>query len=86
MTIEHLLAFLGYDMNAPVVGRPEAVNVNALKRLTSPRRTGDAATKPSIDSTTKADAKADDETPAEKPKAKTKKAQTKKADDADEPQ
>jgi len=84
MTIEHLLAFLGYDMNAPVIGRPEAVDANALKRLTAPRRTGESA-KPSIDTTTKANAKADD-TPAEKPKARSKKAQTKKADDADEPQ
>jgi hypothetical protein len=86
MTIEHLLAFLGYDMNAPIIGRPEAVNANALKRLTSPRRTGEGVAKPSTDSTTKADAKADDETPAEKPQAKTKKAQPKKAADADEPQ
>jgi hypothetical protein len=85
MTIEHLLAFLGYDMNAPVIGRPEAVDANALKRLTSPRRTGESA-KPSTDATTKASTKADDDTPAEKPQAKTKKAQTKKADDADEPQ
>jgi hypothetical protein len=86
MTIEHLLAFLGYDMNAPIIGRPEAVNANALKRLTSPRRTGEGVAKPSTDSTTKADAKADDEAPAEKPQAKTKKAQPKKAADADEPQ
>ena len=84
MTIEHLLAFLGYDMNAPVIGRPEAVDANALKRLTSPRRTGESA-KPSTDAATKASTKADD-TPAEKPQSKTKKAQTKKADDADEPQ
>jgi hypothetical protein len=84
MTIEHLLAFLGYDMNAPVVGRAEAVDSRALQRLTAPRRTGES-TKPSIDTTTKADTKAD-EAPAEKPKAKAKKAQAKKADDADEPQ
>jgi hypothetical protein len=84
MTIEHLLAFLGYDMNAPVLGRPEAVDTNALKRLTAPRRAGES-TKPSIDTTTKADTKAD-EMPDEKPKAKAKKAQTKKADDADQPQ
>jgi hypothetical protein len=86
MTIEHLLAFLGYDMNAPVVGRPEAVDTSALRRLTAPRRTGES-TKPSIDMTTKAETKAGD-MPAEKPQAKTKtkKAQPKKADDADEPQ
>lgn len=81
MTIEHLLAFLGYDMNAPLIGRPEAVDANALKRLTAPRRTLES-TKPAIDTTTKAETKADD-TPVEKPRAK--KAQAKKADDADNP-
>jgi hypothetical protein len=85
MTIEHLLAFLGYDMNAPVIGRAEGVDANALKRLTSPRRPLETTTKPSIDTTTKAETKAGD-TPVEKPKAKSKKAQNKKADDADDPQ
>jgi hypothetical protein len=85
MTIEHLLAFLGYDMNAPLIGRPEAVDANALKRLTAPRRTVES-TKPSIDTTTKADTKGDDDMPAEKPQAKTKKSQAKKADNADDQQ
>ena len=80
MTIERLLAFLGYDMNAPVVGRAEAVDSSAMRRLTAPRRTGEAA-KPSIDMTTKAD-----DMPAEKAETKAKKADTKKAADADEPQ
>ncbi len=30
MPIERLLAFLGYDMNAPIIGRAEAVNPGAL--------------------------------------------------------
>ncbi len=34
MPIERLLAFLGYDMNAPVVGRAEAVDTNAMRRIT----------------------------------------------------
>jgi hypothetical protein len=83
MTIEHLLAFLGYDMNAPVSGS-EAVDTKALKRLTLPRGPA-ASTKPSVGTTTKADTNGD-EMPAEKPQGKTKKAQTtKKADNGNEP-
>jgi hypothetical protein len=83
MTIEHLLSFLGYDMNAPVSGS-EAVDTKALKRLTLPRGPA-ASTKPSVGTTTKADTNGD-EMPAEKPQAKTKKAQTtKKADNGNEP-
>ena len=37
MTIERLLAFLGYDMNTPIVGRVEGVDANAMRRLTSRR-------------------------------------------------
>jgi hypothetical protein len=84
MTIEHLLAFLGYDMNATLTGRPEGVDANALKRLTLPRRPAES-TKPSVGTTTKADTNGD-EMPAEKPQAKTKKAPTtKKADNGNEP-
>jgi hypothetical protein len=83
MTIEHLLAFLGYDMNAPVSGS-EAVDTKALKRLTLPRRPAES-TKPSVGTTTKADTNGD-EMPAQKPQSKTKKAQTtKKADNGNEP-
>jgi hypothetical protein len=83
MTIEHLLAFLGYDMNAPVSGS-EAVDTKALNRLTAPRRPAES-TKPSVGTTTKADTNGD-EMPAEKPQAKTKKSQTtKKADNGNEP-
>jgi hypothetical protein len=70
MTIERLLAFLGYDMNIPVVGRVEAVNENAMRRLTSPRRNTE---------TTKAAPKATEEMNEEKPAAKRK-----AADDANE--
>jgi hypothetical protein len=83
MTIEHLLTFLGYDMNAPVSGS-EAVDTKALKRLTAPRRPAES-TKPSVGTTTKADTNGD-EMPAEKPQAKAKKSQTtKKADNGNEP-
>ena len=37
MTIEQLLAYLGYDMNAAIVGRAEAVDPNAMRRLTDER-------------------------------------------------
>jgi hypothetical protein len=92
MTIERLLAFLGYDMNTPVVGRVEAVNENAMRRLTSPRRNTEAVAKPAPKATdemneekpaTKPKAAAADEATEEKPAAK-KKGTTKKDDD-DEP-
>ncbi|QEH34342.1 hypothetical protein OJF2_28780 [Aquisphaera giovannonii] len=38
MPIGRLLAYLGYDMGTPVIGRVEAINSNALQRLTEPRR------------------------------------------------
>ena len=41
ITISRLLAYLGYEMGAPVVGRAEAVNTRALNRLTEKRSTGE---------------------------------------------
>jgi hypothetical protein len=38
LLIGKLLAYLGYDYSVPVAGRPEAVNVEALRRLTAPRK------------------------------------------------
>jgi hypothetical protein len=35
MPIEKLLAYLGYDINTPVLGRPEAVNQDAMRRVTA---------------------------------------------------
>ncbi len=83
MTIERLLAFLGYDMNTPIVGRVEAVNANAMRRLTSPRRNTEAA-KAASDTTKAAPKAASDEMNEEKPATKkdaTKKEAAKKADD-----
>jgi hypothetical protein len=37
LPIERLLSYLGYDINTPVVGRTEAVNESAIRRLTSKR-------------------------------------------------
>ncbi len=50
MTIERLLAFLGYDMNTPIVGKVEGIDSNAMRRLTGPRRPTDAP-KAAIDTT-----------------------------------
>ncbi len=44
MLIERLLAYLGYDMNAPVVGRAEGIDNNAMRRLTGTRRQNQPAT------------------------------------------
>ena len=78
MTIERLLAYLGYDMNAPIVGRAEAVDTSAMQRLTAPRRPSEAQAKPAAEAT-KAEPKADEATerrnegrrqPKAKPKSK----------------
>jgi hypothetical protein len=37
MPIEKLLAYLGYDINTPVLGRTEAVNQDAIRRVTAKR-------------------------------------------------
>ncbi len=89
MTIERLLAFLGYDMNAPMHGRTESVDTSSMRRLTAPRRaTEPIGSKPAIDTTKPAPAADSDMDDTEKPKAKakssSKKAAAKKAeDDAD---
>jgi len=79
MTIERLLAYLGYDMNAAVVGRAEAVDSSALQRLIAPRRPTETQAKPAAE-TVKAEPKTDEAKPAaemkddeakdEQPKAK----------------
>jgi hypothetical protein len=84
LPIERLLAFLGYEMTAPVVGRAEAVDTRALQRITAPRRTPEkAATKPAAETPKEeAEAKAA-ETPEPKdepaPRPKTKRSTRKKA-------
>jgi hypothetical protein len=88
LPISRLLAFLGYDMNAPILGRPEGVNMDGMRRLTAPRRTGEGAAAAKAEtkaSEPKADS--DDEMKDEKPKATTKKkaAAAKKGEDDDEP-
>jgi hypothetical protein len=86
MTIEKLLAYLGYDMNSPIIGRAEAVDTGALQRLTAPRRPAEAAQPKAAAESTKAEPKAepkaeetkpaeemkDEEPKDEQPKAKAK--------------
>jgi len=87
MLIERLLAYLGYDMNAQVIGRAEGINNSAMRRLTGTRRQSQPVAKPAT--STKAEAtKAEDadamkdQPKAAKPKAATGKgAIPKKADD-----
>jgi len=74
MPIGRLLSFLGYDINTPVVGRAEAVNRSAIRRLTAERPQPNVVVKPEIPKgIPKADMDAD-EPKAAKPKADTKKA------------
>jgi hypothetical protein len=98
MPIQRLLAFLGYDMSAPVLGRPEAVDYNTMRRITSPRRTAEQPAAKPAGAAIKADTKAaepkadeemkDDNAPESKPKAGAakKKPATKKSDDDADPQ
>ena len=96
MSIGKLLAYLGYDMNATIIGRTEAVDANALRRLTEKRRLPDAQPKaatPAAKTEAPADAEmkkdepapGDEEAPKAKAKAKTaKKAEQKKDGDEDQ--
>ncbi len=51
MPIGRLLNYLGYDINTPIVGRPETINEKALRRITAPKPQGEAAAKPAAPST-----------------------------------
>ncbi len=84
MPIERLLNFLGYDINTPVVGRTEAVNSAAFRRITAPRpqATPGAATKPATapPATAPAEERNPDENAEETPKKKEGTAKKKAAD------
>ena len=98
MTIGKLLAYLGYDMNSPILGRTEVSDPNAMKRLVAPRRKTDEPGKAKAEgeaAETKKDAAdaeemkkdepaADDDQP--KAKAAAKKAASKKKAAEDEEQ
>jgi hypothetical protein len=91
MTIERLLAFLGYDMNTPILGRVEAVNESAMRRLTSPRRQtdmtkpaasgGEPAVKPAPKPAASDEMKDEPAAKKDEPKDEPKKAEPKKDDD-----
>ncbi len=84
MTIERLLAYLGYDMGQPVIGTSEAVDAAAIRRLTG-RRTGTPAAKPAAEPKQKEEM-TDENKDEPKPKAKKgDKANTKKDDDDSAP-
>ncbi len=76
MTIEKLLAYLGYDMNAAILGRTEAVDPNAMRRLTAKRHNIDTQAKPAAPAA-KPETKATDAEPA----AEMKKEEPAPADD-----
>ncbi len=86
MPVERLLSFLGYDINTPVVGRAEAVNDRAIRRLMAPKHPGQAAAKaatPAADATPKEDAGTDE--PADATPKKGAAAMPKEDAGADEP-
>ncbi len=87
MTIGKLLAYLGYDMNTPILGRTEVSDPNAMRRLVAPRRVPEGQTKAAApatkaegaevmkkddDAAAKKDEAADDDVPKPKAKAKAK--------------
>jgi hypothetical protein len=77
MPVGRLLAYLGYDMGTPIVGRAEAVNTPAMRQLIEPRKTGRQAApapesdtaKPQEDATKGATPAPEPEPKAEEPKA-----------------
>jgi hypothetical protein len=75
MPLGRLLAYFGYEMGTPVVGRTEAVNSSAMQRLLQPRK---KAAEPKIEtdsSKTAEPASAKPEAEAPKPEADAPKAE-----------
>jgi hypothetical protein len=71
LPIERLLSYLGYDINTPVIGRPEAVNESAIRRLTAKKQGAAGAAAPS---TAAPPATSDEDTPKKKDETPKKKA------------
>ncbi len=75
LPIERLLNYLGYDINTPVVGRPESINESAIRRLTAkkPQTTLAPTTKPAATAAPaeEKDAAADENPPEDTPKKKS---------------
>jgi hypothetical protein len=77
MDIGKLLSYLGYDMNASIIGRTEAIDQNAMRRLTEKRRQPEAqpkGTAPAAKTDTEPEMKKDEPAPGDddEPKAKAK--------------
>jgi hypothetical protein len=78
MPIGHLLSYLGYEMGTPIVGRAEAVNAPAMRRLVEPRKpasqpkAGEEAPKSGAQPEAAKTEPAKTEEPAEEPKADAK--------------
>ncbi len=71
MPVGRLLAYLGYDMGTPIVGRAEAVNTPAMRRLIEPRKIGrQAAPAPESDTAKPQEDATKAATPAPEPEPK----------------
>jgi len=82
MSIEKLLSYLGYDINTAVVGRTEAVNDAAIRRLTTRKHQATpGATAPAASPAAPADEKKAEDDAEETPKKKENTAKKKAADD-----
>ena len=68
MSIDKLLAYLGYDMNSPIMGRTEAVNQDAIRRVTAKRPGANPAAAPAAPAEEK---KSDEDMPKDEPKKKS---------------
>jgi hypothetical protein len=80
MPIERLLSYLGYDINTPVIGRPEAVNDAAIRRLTAKKpQAAQGAVAPSTSAP--AEEKKADEMDEDTPKKKNDTAKKKAGDE-----
>ena len=71
LPIERLLSYLGYDINTPVIGRPEAVNESAIRRLTTRRQQATPGAAAPAASTPPAEEKKAEENDEETPKKKS---------------
>jgi hypothetical protein len=82
MPLGRLLAYLGYEMGSPIVGRAEAVNAPAMRRLIEPRKTGQqAAPAPESETAKPQEEATKPAAPEPEPKAEEPKAEEPKAEE-----
>jgi hypothetical protein len=70
MPIGKLLAYLGYEMGTPLIGRSEGVNTPAMRRLVEPKKASPATTKPAGEAATKGEEMKEDAKDQTKDEAK----------------